>query len=313
MRLPPRDHLRGAVALINSRSEQLNSPYSKVLTHAVQNEVVSLDVCQTLETSLTLISQIRTSIILGHPMVPTPKVWPLSAPTSQTAGEQLVMATSGLLNLRLEWEALSSKSPQYTTEDEILQLLSKAQDLDTRLVTWSHTVPSNWKPIPAAIIPQSVRAAGLFNGRCDCYTDVWVATTWNYYRDSRIVIQNIILSCLHMLPNHNTTATAASSTITIKSLATDICACVPFVLGSQMESVQMNPYKVEYPEAEGRRVTHAHQQTAPLVGGFFLLGYMESLCTSSFGCLNDEQIGWVKGRMQRILQIYTFGMRVVGR
>lgn len=48
MRLPPRDHLRGAVALINSRSEQLNSPYSQVLTHAVQNEVVSLDVCKKL-------------------------------------------------------------------------------------------------------------------------------------------------------------------------------------------------------------------------------------------------------------------------
>ena len=72
----------------------------------------------------------------------------------------------------------------------------------------------------------------------------------------------------------------------------------------------MNPYKVEYPEAEGRRVTHAHQQTAPLVGGFFLLGYMGNLCTSGFGCLGGEQIGWVKGQMQRILQIYTFGMRV---
>lgn len=115
-----------------------------------------------------------------------------------------------------------------------------------------------------------------------------------------------------MLPNHNPN-TASTATLTIQSLATDICASVPFLLGSQMESVQMNPYKVEYPEAEGRRVTHAHQQTAPLVGGFFLLGYMGNLCTSGFGCLDDEQVGWVKGQMQRILQIYTFGMRVVSR
>ena len=48
MQLPPRDHLRGAVALINSRPGQLNSPCSKVLTHAVQNEVVGLDVCRNL-------------------------------------------------------------------------------------------------------------------------------------------------------------------------------------------------------------------------------------------------------------------------
>lgn len=248
-------------------------------------------------------------------MVPAPSIWPVSAPIAQTAPEHLVMATSGLVNLRQEWEALSSKARDQTTESEILDLLSKARELDAKLLTWTRAVPLNWKPIPASIIPASVRRAGLYRGRGDCYTDLWVATTWNSYRDSRIVVQSIILSCLRMLSTaitttntdfSNTSTLQTTATSTIRSLATDICACVPFLLGSQMESVQMNPYKVKYPEAEGRRVTHAHQQTAPLLGGWFILAYLGNLCTSGL-CLEEEQIWWVRGQMQRILNIYTFG------
>lgn len=242
-------------------------------------------------------------------MVPAPSIWPVSAPIAQTASEHLVMATSGLVNLRQEWETLGSKPREQTTETEILGLLSKARELDAKLLIWTRAVPSNWTPIPASIIPDSVRRAGLYRGRGDCYTDVWVANTWNSYRDSRIVVQNIILSCLRMLPNtfsSNSPTLQTTATTTICSLATDICACVPFLLGSQMESVQMNPYKVEYPEAEERRVTHTHQQTAPLLGGWFILAYLWNLCTSGL-CLEEEQVAWIRGQMQRILNIYTFG------
>jgi len=255
---------------------------------------------------------------LAHPMVPTPKVWPLTAPIAQTAPEQLQMASSGLVNLRLAWESLASRPPSQITESEILHLMSQAQELDSKLVNWVHTVPPNWLPSPATMIPQSVRAAGVFNDRCDCYSDLWVAATWNSYRDSRIVVQKIILSCLRMLTDTDTNINASSPSnqatlavkstaeATIQSLAMDICACVPFLLGSQMESVQLNPYKVEYPEAEGRPLTQGHQQTAPLLGGWFLITFLGNLCTSGL-CLSEEHLGWIRGQMQRILQIYNFG------
>lgn len=255
---------------------------------------------------------------LAHPMVPTPKVWPLTAPIAQTAPEQLQVASSGLVNLRLAWESLASRPPSQIIRSEILHLMSQAQELDVKLVGWVHTVPPNWLPSPATMIPQSVRAAGVFNDRCDCYSDIWVAATWNSYRDSRIVVQKIILSCLRMLTDNDTNihiSLPSNQTIltlkttaeaTIQSLAMDICACVPFFLGSQMESVQLNPYKVEYPEAERRIVTHGHQQTAPLLGGWFLITFLGNLCTSGL-CLSEEHLVWIRGQMQRILQIYNFG------
>lgn len=252
-------------------------------------------------------------------MVPTPNTWPLSAPIFKTVPEQLQMAASGMVSLRLEWENLASRPRHGLTETEIKTLLNKAQDLDAKLTMWAHSVPPNWKPVPASIIPQSVRDAGVFKNRCDCYSDVWVPTTWNSYRDSRIVVQNIILSCLRMLstacPNHSdnsqTRSQWSAAKSAIQTLATDICASIPFLLGSQMESVQMNPYphRIEYPEAEEKRLTHAHQQTAPLLGGWFILGFLGNLCTSGvgFGCLDGELLAWMRGQMQRILHIYTFG------
>lgn len=194
--------------------------------------------------------------------------------------------------------------------------MSQAQELDAKLVNWVHTVPPNWLPSPATMIPQSVRVAGVFNDRCDCYSDLWVAATWNSYRDSRIVVQKIILSCLRMLTdtgtqpipssNQDTLTLKTTAEATIQSLAMDICACVPFLLGSQMESVQLSPYKVEYPKAEGRPVMDGHQQTAPLLGGWFLITFLGNLCTSGL-CLSEEHLMWIRGQMQRILQIYNFG------
>lgn len=252
---------------------------------------------------------------LAHPMVPTPKIWPLTAPIAQTAPEQLQVAASGLVNLRLEWESLESRPLSHKTENEILHLVSKAQELDVKLINWAHSVPPNWQPISATTIPPSVREAGLFHDRCDCYPDIWVAATWNSYRDSRIVVWKIIASCLRMLIDISTNTDMRSANDTLKStaeaiiqsLALDICACVPFLLGSQMESVQLKPYKVEYPEAEGRPVTQAHQQTAPLLGGWFLITFLGNLCTSGL-CLSEEHLGWIRGQMQRILQIYNFGV-----
>ena len=224
-----------------------------------------------------------------------------------------------MVSLRLEWETLASRPRHSITETEIKTLLNKSQDLDTKLTMWAHSAPPNWKPVPASIIPQPVHDAGVFKDRCDCYSDVWVATTWNSYRDSRIVVQSIILSCLRMLSNASSNSSDNSQVRSqwstaksaIQTLTTDICASIPFLLGSQMESIQMNPHphRVEYPEAEEKRLTYAHQQTAPLLGGWFILGFLGNLCTSGvgFGCLDGELLTWMRGQMQRVLQIYTFG------
>ena len=90
---------------------------------------------------------------------------------------------------------------------------------------------------------------------------------------------------------------------TIHQLADEICASVPYFLGSQLESVRMKSGLVEYPFAETRPVTHTHKQSAPLIGAWHIIAFLRNLQTSELG-LPQEQIGWVEQQMKRILAIY---------
>ncbi|RJE21846.1 hypothetical protein PHISCL_05830 [Aspergillus sclerotialis] len=298
---PARTHLRGAVALVNSRRpEQSNSPSSEILTRAVQIQII------------------RHSTGLSYPSIPTPNLWPIFAPMAPNAPSQLAVAASQLVNLRLEWEGLTSDNAQPPSQSSISDILSKANSFDANLSTWAGNAPAHWAPIPASSIPESVRTAcaGLYQNRCDCYPDLWVASVWNLYRDTRIAALNIILTCLRLLSTQNSTNpnfiandndNAIQSTLTtIHSLATDICGTVPFFIGSQTSPVLFNTNIVQYPEAEGRTVTSAHKQTAPLLGGWYVITYLAHISVPGLG-LDEEMLRWIRGQMGRVLRIYGFG------
>lgn len=183
-------------------------------------------------------------------------------------------------------------------------ILNKATAINNNLDIWSHRVPQHWTPVAASLIPQSVRNAGIYRNRCDCYSDMWIAATWNNYRDCQILVQKIKLSCLRILPSHDpdNRSTQALNAM-IHKLADDICASVPFFLGSQMESVRMRPGLVDYPFAETRPVTPTHKQAAPLMGAWFLFAALRNLQNSDLG-LPVEQQEWVQGQINRVLGIY---------
>ncbi|KAJ5288628.1 hypothetical protein N7478_001658 [Penicillium angulare] len=282
---PMKAHLRGAIALINSRkTKAIEGPSSSTLHQAVQTQII------------------KTTRGLEMPMVPTPEVWPLaqtkSAPSPRIF---LSLAASEIVTLRQLWEQMRSERP---TESEVLSVLNKATQIDTSLVSWKYWVPSNWNPVAASIIPQSVRDAGLYNNLCDCYADMWIASTWNTYRDCRILVQSIMLKCLRLLPpeaqNGNRVAAVQS---TIQKLADEICASVPFFLGSQMESVQMKSTLVQYPFAETRPVTSTHKQSAPLMGAWQIFPCLRNLQPSDLG-LPSRQVKWLEEQMNRVLVIY---------
>ncbi|OQD83392.1 hypothetical protein PENANT_c017G00707 [Penicillium antarcticum] len=216
---PMKAHLRGAIALINSRkSKRLQTAASRTIDHAVQTQIV------------------KTSRGLTSPTVPIPKVWPLSQPAPSSGPRPLLAsAAAEIVNLRLVWEGIIDKPAKRA---EITSLLTKAIKIDTNLAAWAHLVPQHWTPVAASIIPQSVRNAGIYNDRVDCYTDMWIASTWNTYRDCRILVQSIILSCLRMAPSNDPQGLRTMmATTTAHRLADEICACLPFFLGSQLESV----------------------------------------------------------------------------
>ncbi|KAL2831103.1 hypothetical protein BDW59DRAFT_6891 [Aspergillus cavernicola] len=284
----PKAHLRGAIALINSCGpERRNSPLSDTLSNAVQAEVINIAMDGT-----SLLPQ-------------TPEVWPLSFPMPQLASSRLSIISTAVVRLRVRWMEVSTGAGAGAADlNEVEGVLSEAHQIDDQLVDWTHTLPKHWDPMPAVFIPQSVRNAGVYQNRSDCYTDFWIAETWNSYRISRLVIQNVIYRCMNMLASGSDDA--ESTMVTIHTLATDICASVPFYLGSQNEPAQINVGKIEYPMAAPGRVNASHQQTAPLLGGWIIMYTLESLCL--IDNLLEEQVDWAKAQVQRVQQIYTSGL-----
>lgn len=235
-------------------------------------------------------------------MVPTPKVWPLSLPPAQPEPRTLLAtAASDIVNLRHSWDQMIVQPLDEAVGTSILE---QACNTDRNLATWSYLLPSDWAPVAASIIPQSVREAGMYKNRCDCYTDIWTATTWNTYRDCRILVQLIILGCLRMMPFHDLNGLRSTLALSIAHrLADDICASVPYCLGNQIESIRMKPGLVQYPFAETRPVAWTHHQVAPLMGPWLLAPYLRNLQSPELG-LPLEQTSWVQSQIERILTIY---------
>ncbi|OJJ99948.1 hypothetical protein ASPACDRAFT_60764 [Aspergillus aculeatus ATCC 16872] len=285
-RAPGKTHLRGAIALINSRSQdQRETDLSITLENAVHAQLI------------------KTTKGLAYPVMQTPKVWPPAPVAPESASTQLLMATSDLVSLRQAWDKLVLDQPAANVT-ELEEILARARHLDTKLVAWTHALPSHWHPVSATMISDSIRKAGMYKNRCDCYADIWIASTWNFYRDSRIVIQNIILDCLRLLPPPLRADDIQSALDIIQDLATGICATIPYFLGSQSKPAQMGMEKIDYPEADARRVTAGHRQTSPLLGGWLA---STNLFNMTMLPLTDELHAWILEQKHRVLRIYTFG------
>ncbi|PYH47842.1 DUF3433 domain-containing protein [Aspergillus saccharolyticus JOP 1030-1] len=282
-RPPGKTHLRGAIALVNSRSpDQRETDVAVTLENAVHAQLIKM------------------SKGLAYPVMQTPKIWPPAPIAPDSASTQLLMATSDLVSLRQAWDKLALEVPTDVTALE--EILTRARHLDTRLVAWTHALPDHWHPVPATMISDSIRKVGMYKNRCDCYSDLWIASTWNFYRDSRIVIQNIILGCLRRLGPPLRADEIQCALDVIQDSAVGICATVPYFLGSQSQPAQVGMEKIDYPEANSRRVSAAHRQTSPLLGGWLA---SNNLLNMTMLPLTDELRDWILEQKQRVLRIYT--------
>ncbi|RDW86279.1 uncharacterized protein DSM5745_02921 [Aspergillus mulundensis] len=278
----PKHHLRGAIALINNCSPERRKSYlSDTLTNAIQGEIV------------------HSAIDKRSPLFRTPSSWPLSPGIPELASSRLMMIAPPLVKLRERWVEFSSRADT-ADMDEINSILSEARTLDAQFAAWTFSLPKHWYPVPASYFPQSVRDAGAYQGRCDCYTDVWIAETWNQYRTFRLSIHNIIYRCLCLLPNHENEIEAATETA--RALAIDICASVPFYLGSQTGSMTITDSRVEYPSAEAA----PSQKGAQLVGGWVIRPGLDTLCSAEN--LPEDLVEWARGQVRRVQHIYTAGL-----
>ena len=189
----------------------------------------------------------------------------------------------------------------------ILGILKKATELDLRLLAWTSTVPDNWPPTRVSgleCIPQSVRDAGLYQDHCDIYKSIFIASTFNSHRSSRIKLQLTILACLKHLNSGNFNTAAVRALEIIQELADTICASIPYHLGDRMTVGRIDDKTMQYPHNAGLSVPNDHHIAAAALGGWMLTARLSELLSPRVP-LRVGQRQWIAGQMQRVMKIYV--------
>ncbi|GFF46730.1 uncharacterized transcriptional regulatory protein YKL222C [Aspergillus udagawae] len=232
------NHLRGAAAILELRGPE-----------QVQNE-------EGLKLFVQLRFQIITSCLQLSVHVP-PSVLecaPLGMflrPQTDAYGDRLIYIIGQLANLRADVRQ------KYMTDNQ--EILAAAYDIEAELLAWLASLPPDFSYTTVentysdAAFKRLCRGILPYNNQYHIYSDLWICHTWNQYRCARIIVSEIILSCLRRL--FVKSAGASPSELqshcfkirsTTRQLATDICASVPYHFGvgstgeSQTGSVHIN-------------------------------------------------------------------------
>ncbi|KAA6412238.1 MAG: hypothetical protein FRX48_04390 [Lasallia pustulata] len=287
-RLSPGHHFEGAATLIKQRKgDSTTSELFKRLLIGVRSNIVY--------------RAVETSSFVDVDS----ELWQdASEPLPHNPATLLDCMYVDVANLLATADQSSSKvfnSTQRETDiaDQASQILLRAQYVDAKLATWPDMLPSNWNPISVFTdaIPWDVVDAGLYGDCCDVYPDITICSTWNDWRHTRLKV----LALIATLGNNDSNVRAAHS---IQQLTDDICASVPFVLGSRLRTSAMYAADANYPCIEGQTVSRAHQQKAAALGGWALFFPLkEILQVGTY--LRKDQLAWVLGQLLRLATVYN--------
>ena len=161
-------------------------------------------------------------------------------------------------------------------------------------------------------IPTDVpRERFVYNSRIDIYLDLFIATTWNFYRAIRIQVLRIALDCFNAMciPSHGPLATQKQTVIEdLQGLVDDICGSIPFHLGTKMIPGYIDNPSVEFPYIT-TKATNVHRRAAAASGGWVLIEpYSEPLIVAiETTCTRDGQREWLLSQLSRVADLYNVG------
>ncbi|KAL4970357.1 Zn(II)2Cys6 transcription factor [Aspergillus stella-maris] len=212
------------------------------------------------EEGLKLFVQLRFQIIIsclqrGMPvpksLLECTKIAMYLRPQVDAYCDRLICITGKLANLR----AGIIHTKTLTDANEIL---SAAYSLEAELLAWVAAGPPEfvYTTYECSSLEQWVRMFGNkpfpYNHQYHVYRDLWICHTWNQYRASRMIVCEIILSCLRRL-------SAASPTMAMtkelqnhcaqirnvtRELAGDICASAAYHLGVEDSPASASSFTV---------------------------------------------------------------------
>lgn len=227
----------------------------------------------------------------------------------QNAAARLTSATINIADLRSCAKSAFLLPHNPESEQEVNDLLEYAISVDLLVAAWPVSLPEDWDPTPADGFDYpsgTAKSAFIYNDRKDMYIDLWVQSIWNQYRSARIKIQTVILDCIAWLDTpyeHQWYWRAVYANMVTQEMADDICASVPFALGTKLSGGPGNRDGIEYPYTGSQKVSEAHRRAASALGGWHLLEPMRTILRTT--CLREGQKEWIMGQMQRVRRIYA--------
>lgn len=254
-------------------------------------------------------AQVNTAIFFSRPYAKDAiDLNDLATRLPQNTANRLTVILAKAADFRALAKMVLANSKNPASEDQITQTLYVAVDVDGQLEEWARWVPESWIWHPASGIrlsPNTPRDLFTYGGKSDFYTDLNMANIWNSYRSKRLMILSIVLDCVFRLrsaPDDDLGQHAKAALETTQELVDDICASVPFHLGTKTCGGPGDNPHVEYPYLGATKLSGEQRRAAAAFGGWYLL---EPLKTSlnAIG-LRRGQKRWIMNQMVRIGQLY---------
>lgn len=195
------------------------------------------------------------------------------------------------------------------SQEQLLGILDYATSVDVQVSTWPDSVPADWAWKPSHTFdnyPSHERKLYVYNRRVDIYHDIWVASIWNSYRGTVLMIQYLILQTLTFLnqkPGTPLGHRVINAIVRVQEMSDDICASVPFNLGTKTFGGPGDRKEVRYPDDGINKPSNDYRTSAAGLGGWFLIEPLKT--TAKAICLREGQQEWILRQIERIQRIYT--------
>ncbi|KAF2167612.1 hypothetical protein M409DRAFT_22413 [Zasmidium cellare ATCC 36951] len=164
--------------------------------------------------------------------------------------------------------AATSKLDSHFTREELLDGLQRIQTVEQDLERWTKCVPEHWNFTKHCNFSWPAQYA--CENRCDAYYDIQVASNWNCYRRARLILLERtigLIDILSILDREDRTAMRHASLKAIAQISEDVCASLPFHLGTRDPTSEHISFPVS-PDNEGDAVRN---QTAGIHGWFLIV------------------------------------------
>jgi hypothetical protein len=221
-------HVQGAVTLVKLRGRsQFTNPFSRKVFRAVR--------------SLMFIA----SLTRGTPIesFSDEQGWGCDDEYEMNNANRLTLISLEIPDINSCLPKLIGQEKTSSTIMEIMALIQRAQDIDTRLEDWAHSLPVAWNATVKKVVteePANVYTEFFWPGPVYTYQDANIANVLNDYRIARILCQSVILQCVKVLTANSQSDTLSQmytrAVYATRRMTDEVCSTIPFLLGFDIEN-----------------------------------------------------------------------------